>query len=138
MQYIRPKFKISQKIWVIIKDTIIEIEVQSICSYGKEISYLSDNKLYKENICFSSKEEAEDFMENSIRIPDENELLWIVEHHGINAICIEKATCFFKDNLKKPYNATYKTKNCLNANFSNFYENVEEAIIAFKNLRGIK
>ena len=139
MIYIRPKFKVSQKVWTITQDSIKEIEIEFIHTYGEAIGYGSKNQSFAERFCFSSRKEAEDFLENAVRIPTEGQYLWYADLWGVKYVKINKPTCFFRDDLKKPYNGTYgfstAEKNVINSPSSHFFENYEDAANEFLKCR---
>ena len=129
--YIKPKFKVGQTIFSIKKDEIVKIEIESIAIHGTGISYLSRNSLFLENQSFGSKEEAEDFLLNSIRLPFINgDFCWMGNLSGVSMHKVKSVTCFFKDDLKKPYNITVETDTILNATdcFETQIEATEESL----------
>ena len=139
--YIKPKFKVGQKIFSIKKDEIVQVEIESIVANGNSISYLSKNNLFLENQSFSSLEEANDFLENAIRLPFvKGDFCWQGNLSGVKSYKVNEVTCFFNNNLKKPYNLTTHAENILNSTscFENQVEATEESLKQVKQYFNVK
>ena len=139
--YIKTKFQIGQHIYSIEKDEIKKITVESIrISTDKTISYLSKNNLFCESQSFASKEEAEDFMSKSYRVPFlTGDFAWEGNLHGVKRVEVRKFGCFwFNEDLKKPYNRQISTLDgnvgCLNrtTTYETRLEAVEELLKMLK------
>jgi len=116
--YIKTKFQIGQDIYAIKKDEIKKITVESInISTDKKILYLSENNLFCESQSFASKEEAEDFMRKSYRVPFlTGDFAWEGNLQGVKRVEVRNFSCFwFNEDLKKPYNRQIHTDACLNS-----------------------
>lgn len=116
--YIKTKFQIGQDIYSIQKDKIKEIKIESIqITTDKKILYLSNNNLFCESQSFANKEEAEDFMNKSYRIPFlTGDFAWEGNLQGVKRVEVRKFSCFwFKEDLKKPFNRQISTNDCLNS-----------------------
>ena len=114
--YIKPKFKIGQKIFSIKADNIISITVESIAiSTCGKVSYLSNNQMFLENQSFSSKEEALEFISSAYRIPFRtNEFAWIGNLAGVVRTQAKDGMFWFKEDKATPYNSQIHAENCLN------------------------
>jgi len=133
--YIRPKFKVGQKIFSIKEDKIVEIEIESIVANGNSICYLSKNNMFSENQSFFSSEEAKDFLENSIRLPFvKGDVCWVGNLTGVYSEKVKEVFCFFSNDLKKPYNVTTNTGDVVNNTncFENQIEATEESLKQIK------
>jgi hypothetical protein len=116
--YIKTKFQIGQDIYAIKKDEIKKITVESInISTDKKILYLSENNLFCESQSFASKEEAEDFISKSYRVPFlTGDFAWEGNLQGVKRVEVRNFSCFwFNEDLKKPYNRQIHTDACLNS-----------------------
>ena len=120
--YIKTKFQIGQDIYSIVKDEIKKMTVESIgISTDKRILYLSKNNVFCESQSFANKEEAEDFMSKSYRVPFlTDDFAWEGNSQGVKRVEVRKYSCFwFNEDLKKPYNRQISTHDgnvgCLNS-----------------------
>jgi hypothetical protein len=119
--YIKTKFQIGQDIYAIKKDEIKKITVESInISTDKKILYLSENNLFCESQSFASKEEAEDFISKSYRVPFlSGDFAWEGNLQGVKRVEVRKGSFWFNEDLKKPYNRQISTHDgnvgCLNS-----------------------
>jgi hypothetical protein len=116
--YIKTKFQIGQDIYSIEKDEIKKITVESISiSTDKRIFYLSKNNTFCESQSFANKEEAEDFMSKSYRVPFlTGDFAWEGNLQGVKRVEVRNFSCFwFNEDLKKPYNRKIHTDACLNS-----------------------
>ena len=120
--YIKTKFQIGQDIYSIEKDEIKKITVELIkITTDKKIIYVSQNNFFCESQSFANKEEAEDFMNKSYRIPFlTGDFAWEGNSNGVKRVEVRKFSCFwFKEDLKKPFNRQISTHDgnvgCLNS-----------------------
>ena len=120
--YIKTKFQIGQDIYSIQRDKIKEIKIESIqITTDKKIIYVSQNNFFCESQSFANKEEAEDFMSKSYRVPFlTGDFVWEGNLQGVKRVEVRKFSCFwFKEDLKKPFNRQISTHDgnvgCLNS-----------------------
>ena len=120
--YIKTKFQIGEDIYSIEKDEIKKITVELIkITTDKKIIYVSQNNFFCESQSFANKEEAEDFISKSYRVPFlTGDFAWEGNLQGVKRVEVRKFSCFwFKEDLKKPFNRQISTHDgnvgCLNS-----------------------
>lgn len=135
--YIKPKFKIGQTIFSIYKDEIKQIEIQSIkIDTDLRIGYLSQNNIYADDQSFATREEAEQFLKEALRMPfSKKDWVWEGNSNGIRRIFVESGDFFFEKDGKL-YNYTINDGNCINNSCA--HETWEQAAEAFKKQMNFK
>lgn len=139
--YVKPKFVIGQTIFSIKDDKIEQVEVESIQGSSEGIAYLSKNRVFLESQSFSTLEEAKDFFDKAVRIPFVNgNVAWEGDLTGVKRVKVVSTSCFFKDDLKKPYNITTRTDSCVDSTsiFETQIEATESALQQLKQFLKIK
>jgi len=100
MIYIKPKFKIATSVFVIdnkaVKEIVIDSFVVGSCSQSNyQIQICSNNSYYLESICFSSKKEAQDYLDSCIVIEfEEDDIVRYASPTDIRQVKVVSTTSF--------------------------------------------
>ena len=134
--YIKPKFKIGQKISAIKQDKIHEIQIEKIVydlTYG--IKYFAKNRLYDDSQCFATETEAKDFMDSAYRIPfGKGDLVWEGSLIGVRETRVQDGDFWFESNMRKHDNSRLHTDGSINSTscFENQIEATEKSLSFIK------
>lgn len=125
--YIKTKFLVGQQIYSIKEDKIVLVIIESISiSTDGDVCYLAKNKLYSEKQSFLTKEEAEEFINSSYRIPFvTGDRAWIGNSEGVRPTMVNGGKFYFNEDKNKPYNRQIHADNILN--ITSCYEKQLEA-----------
>lgn len=130
--YIKPKFKVGEEVFSIVGDDIICRKVRTIqIDNINHISYIDEsNKHFNEELSFFSRKEAENFKEESCRIPNlKGDVVWVSNNLGVRMDTLkDDGVYYFQDDLHKPFNKRAHVGDCFNE--SNFFESQEDATLA--------
>ena len=115
--YIKPKFKIGQRLYSVGDDKIHSIIVESILiTTCKEISYLSENRTYLESQSFLSEAEAIEFLSEAFVMPFvTGNKAWEADRRGVSSVNVRGGNLWFNEKKKTPYNSQITTDSVLNS-----------------------